>query len=130
MAIATEFIDLIIPIQTICAKYLGGWEQCLEDHEHLIGGRIWYDEHLFRNGAMNPSDIAILVETWQEMGFECDRNVDGKKHWQDICVFEGAFGGPTMPCSWIDFDKKDKFAFLKGTQPGKVVGRGFNKENS
>jgi hypothetical protein len=70
MSIATEFIDFIVPIQTIRDKYPGGWEQCLKDHEHLIGGRIWYDEHLFRDGAMNPMDIESLVERWEAMGFE------------------------------------------------------------
>ena len=70
MSIATEFIDFIVPIQTIRDKYPGGWEQCLKDHEHLIGGRIWYDEHLFRDGAMNSMDIEYLVERWEAMGFE------------------------------------------------------------
>ena len=130
MAIATEFIDFIVPIHIIRDKYPGGWEQCLEDHEHLIGGRVWYDEHLFRNGAMNPGDIASLVETWQEMGFECYREVEGKKHWQDVCVFEAMFGGPTMPCDWIDFDRKDRIAFLKGTQPGEVAYRRSGDEES
>jgi len=32
MAINTEFIDFIIPIDTIRKKYPGGWEQCLIDH--------------------------------------------------------------------------------------------------
>lgn len=40
MAIDSEFIDFIVPIATIRAKYPGGWDQCLEDHEHLFGGRV------------------------------------------------------------------------------------------
>ena len=62
MAIALEFIDFIVPIALIRQKYPGGWEQCLRDHECLIGGRVWFDEQLLRDGAMNPTDIASLVE--------------------------------------------------------------------
>lgn len=38
MAIDTEFIDFIVPIAIIRAKYPGGWEQCLKDHEGMYGG--------------------------------------------------------------------------------------------
>ena len=62
MAIATEFIDFIVPIHIIQEKYFGGWERCLEDHKELIGGRVWYDEHLFRDGAMGPQGIEALVD--------------------------------------------------------------------
>ena len=57
MAIALEFIDFIVPIATIGEKYPGGWAQCLRDHNHLNGKRVWFDEHLLRNGAMSPIDI-------------------------------------------------------------------------
>ena len=40
MAIALEFIDLIIPISVIEEKYPGGWNQCLLDHAELIGGAV------------------------------------------------------------------------------------------
>ena len=62
MAIKLEFFDIIIPIKTIQKKYPGGWNQCLKDHDGDIGGRGWYDEHLFRDGAMSPNDIGNLVE--------------------------------------------------------------------
>ena len=68
MAIQTEFIDFIVNISAIRAKYPGGWEQCLEDHANLIGGRVWYDEYLFRDGAMNPHDIGRLVDHWSSLG--------------------------------------------------------------
>jgi hypothetical protein len=45
MAVELEFINLIVPIALIKQKYPGGWEQCLDDHANLIGGRVWYDEH-------------------------------------------------------------------------------------
>ena len=37
MAIALEFIDIVIQIPAIHAKYPGAWAQCLEDHA-LWGG--------------------------------------------------------------------------------------------
>lgn len=42
MTIALEFIDFIVPIAVIKKKYPGGWDQCLKDHENLIGGRVWF----------------------------------------------------------------------------------------
>jgi len=38
MAIALEFIDFVVPIALIRQNYPGGWAQCLQDHERLIGG--------------------------------------------------------------------------------------------
>ena len=61
MAIKLEFFDLIVPIKNIKQKYPGGWKQCLKDHDSNSGGRVWYDEHLFRDGAMSPNDIAYLL---------------------------------------------------------------------
>ena len=131
MAIATEFIDFIVPIHIIQEKYFGGWERCLEDHKELIGGRVWYDEHLFRDGAMGPQGIEALVDLWETLGFQCYKEVDGKKHWQDVCVYEGMFGGVTMPCDWLAVDEKTGGVYLVGTQPGVLVGSQRNlKEDS
>lgn len=122
MAVALEFIDFIIPISVIKEKYPGGWEQCLKDHQNALGARVWYDEHLFRDGAMNPRDIQVLVEEWIDLGFEPFTEIDGQKHWKDCCVVEHMFGGPTLPCDWIGFDPKG-FAYLKGETPGDIAGR-------
>jgi len=88
MSIQLEFIDFIVPIATIKEKYPGGWEQCLKDHEYAIGGRIWYDEHLFRDGAMNSMDIKSLVDHWQSLGFITHlTNEKGEPtKWLDVCV--------------------------------------------
>jgi hypothetical protein len=121
MAIATEFIDFIVPIEVIRKKYPGGWEQCLKDHAQLIDGRVWFDEYLFRDGAMNPMDIESLVERWEAMGFVGIVEKDGKKYWQDICVCEGVFGGATLKCDWLEFDRESRAVYLKGTDIGEVV---------
>jgi hypothetical protein len=70
MAIALEFIDFIVPITVIRKKFPGGWEQCQNDHGHLIGGCVRQDDHLFRDGVMNPIDIGALVEKCADFCFE------------------------------------------------------------
>ncbi len=124
MAILTEFIDFIVPIATIRAKYPGGWSQCLADHASLMGpgGRVWHDEHLLRDGAMSPQGISALVEEWEAMGFEAHEVVDGERRFKDFCVFEGMFGGPTLPCPWIADDGHGS-VWLAGTEPGTPAGR-------
>ena len=123
VAVALEFIDFIVPIAVIGEKYPGGWEQCLRDHTPLLGGRVWYDDHLLRDGAMNPADIEVLVTTWAARGFEPTAVVDGQGVWKDCCVTEHMFGGPTLPCSWIEITEDGRAAFLRGTAPGKTAGR-------
>jgi hypothetical protein len=125
MAIELEFIDFIVPVATIKAKYPGGWEQCLIDHQYAIGGRIWYDEHLFRDGAMNPTDISQLISDWEEMGFTIfgfDENRI-ENEWIDVCVYERAYGGATLKCDWLNYDSKIGGVYLAGTAPGKLMGR-------
>ncbi len=101
MAIQTEFIDFIVSIHAIRAKYPGGWEACLRDHAPLIGGRVWYDDYLFRDGAMSPHDIGMLVEEWTALGLVGRAQVDGQDCWVDFCVHEAMFGGATLPCAWL-----------------------------
>lgn len=123
MAIALEFIDFVVPIALIRQKYPGGWAQCLKDHERLIGGRVWFDDHLLRDGAMNPADIESLVEEWASLGFQPTAEVEGQRVWQDCCVLESILGGPTLPCDWLEVSKDRRSAWLKGTQPGEIKWR-------
>lgn len=123
MAVALEFIDFIVPIAAIREKYPGGWEQCLKDHERLIGGRVWYDDHLLRDGAMNPNDIESLIDEWTEFGFQPMEERDGERTWKDVCVVESMFGGPTLPCEWLAIGEDGCSAYLKGTDPGPTRSR-------
>ena len=128
MAIQLEFINFVVPIHVIKQKYPGGWEACLEDHQNLIGGRVWYDEHLFRDGTMNPGDMGQLVEEGKAMGFQIEEDVNGKKVFKDACVTEGFFGH-FYPCDWLINLDDDQGAYLKGTAPGPLVGReAFNQD--
>ena len=123
MAIALEFIDFVVPIALIRQKYPGGWEQCLEDHERLIGGRVWFDEHLLRDGAMNPADIGSLVDEWTSLGFEPTVEIDGQRIWKDCCVNESMLGGTTLPCVWLELAEDGRSAWLKDTTPGEIIKR-------
>ncbi len=121
MAIELEFINFIVPRSIIEEKYPGGWKQCLADYEGVIGGRVWYDEYLFRDGAMNSRDIAYLVEEWGNMGFHTHDGGDTPVKWVDVCVVEGMFGGATLPCDWIELDRDG--VYLKNKPKGEVIGR-------
>ena len=123
MAIDLEFIDLIVPIEVIRRKYPGGWEQCLSDHAGDIGRRVWFDDHLFRDGAMNPADAERLVDQWADRGFEITESRDGSTVWKDVCVVEVIFGGATRPCDWLEINTRERTGHLKGTKPGAAVGR-------
>ncbi len=126
MAVMTEFLDLIVPISIIEEKYPGGWEQCLSDHQPAIGGRVWYDEHLFRDGAMNPEAMDALLKEWWKLGFECSAEKDGLRYWKDVCVFEGAAGGLSMPCDWLAVDMETRSVYRKGTRMGEIAGRDWD----
>jgi hypothetical protein len=123
MAIVLEFIDFIIPIEVIRNKYPGGWDQCLKDYRNVIGGRVWYDDHLFRDGAMSPNDIRILISEWEKLGFDGIAEHDGKQYWKDVCVVEAMFGGATLPCEWIEIDLEKRIAWQKDSEPGIVIDR-------
>lgn len=125
MSIANEFIDFIVPIQVINEKYPGGWGQCLIDHDYSIGRCIWYDDHLFRTGAMGPEGIESLLTEWEGLGFEVGKTDENGRFtkWIDVCVYEYFFGGSTLECDWIEYDQNSGGVFLRGTNPGKLVTR-------
>ena len=126
MAIQLEFIDFVVPISIIKEKYPGGWEGCLRDHASSIGGCVWFDKNLFRDGAMNPNDIEPLVKKWNEFGFETMSPRNGEQIWKEVCVVESMFVGSTLPCDWLTVNREHgafPIAFLTGTKPGAIVGR-------
>jgi len=123
VAIALEFIDVVVPIARIRESYPGGWEQCLLDYSELLGRRVWYDRHLFRDGAMSPPQAQTLVEGWAVLGFEPTGTRHGELFWKDLCVLDWYQSGPTRPCDWLTFDRSSRTAYLAGTQPGPLVWR-------
>lgn len=117
MAIALECINFIVPISVIREKYPGGWRQCLRDHEGMIGGRVWHDEHLFRDGAMSPMDMMLILDRWKRLGIQATEELDGELVWRDCCIVPSMLGEPTLPCDWIEIIQHGRFAQLKGTGP-------------
>jgi hypothetical protein len=131
VAVALEFLDLLIPIVRIQESYPGGWQQCLADFDAAIGGRVWYDDHLFRDGAMDPAEMKRRVEGWAVLGFEvAGRRAAGRgpgakpaRYWKDVCVVDWAHGGATLPCDWLQIDLAARTAHLAGTDPGPLAWR-------
>ncbi|MBL8421311.1 MAG: hypothetical protein JNK92_11825 [Dechloromonas sp.] len=72
---------------------------------------------------MNPTDIGSLVEKWSALGFEPTENRDGNPVWKDFCVIESLFGGPTLPCDWIEISNDGSSAHMKGSEPGEIKTR-------
>ena len=124
MAIALEFIDVVIPIARIREAYPGGWEQCLLDYAALLGRRVWFDQHLLRDGAIRAADAKMLVEGWAALGFEPLGTRREGEYWKDLCVVDSRNGGPTRPCDWLSFDPSARTAHLGGTDPGALAWRG------
>ncbi len=121
MAVQLECINLVIPIKVIEKKYPGGWQQCQRDLGTDEIGATWHDEHLVRQGAMNPMEIGSMISWWEAKGLKSAVGVTRAAktaHWVDMCVID--FSGPTMPCDWVEVSYGT--AYLKGTLPGKVAG--------
>lgn len=123
MAVRCEFIDIIIPIANIERAYPGGFAGFKTDNAGLIGGRLWHDGHLLRDGAMSPADAREAIAYWERLGLVAMDSTEGRQKWRDLCVVEHALGGPTLPCDWIEFDSSRGCVHLKGQAPGPVIGR-------
>ena len=122
MTVALEFLSLVVPIQRIEEKYPGGWSGCLRDHVKSIGRVVWYDDHLFRTGAMDPEMMDNLIKKWTRLGFEPTDVVDGNAVWKDFCVVD-AFRLSQHQCPWLVVDGAERVAWRRGSVHGKVVGR-------
>jgi hypothetical protein len=86
-------------------------------------GRVWHDEHLLRDGAMNPADIAGLVDEWTKLGFEPFEEQGEAQIWKDCCVVEGMFGGPTLPCDWLEISEDGRSAGRAKCSSDECIGK-------
>ena len=104
MAIYTDFLSVIIPIEKIKAcKSVGGFMGILEIEKDNIGKKIYFDDYLYRDGAMGSHDIETIVKFWEKHGLVGIENVNGEDVWKDMCVVDMC-GGPTLPCDWLEFE--------------------------
>lgn len=109
MAIQLECINVIIPLSVLrkCSA-IENIEQFLNETAYP-GSGCWHDGHLYREGAMNPMDAALIVEKWKLMGLKITKGRGVDKVWHEICVVD-TFSGPTLPCSWLHYDGEQQLA--------------------
>lgn len=124
MAVACEYIDVIVPIGRIDAVYPGGFNAFKSQNAELFGGRLWHDSHLFRDGAMSPQDARCVVDFWKGRGLTpFGKTAEGGVFWKDMCVVEVMMGGASLPCDWIEVSAEEKCAWKRGSAKGEIIGR-------
>ncbi len=113
MAVNVRFIAVVIPIAVIeeKCKAIGGLKGALELNKKWVGKKISYDDALYKDGAMSPNDIQIIVDFWEKQGLIPIENRNGKTYWKDLCVID-QFSGATMPCEWVKYDITSSSASL------------------
>jgi hypothetical protein len=123
MAIQLEFINLVVPVRTIVELYPGGWPSFIADHAKRLGRTVWFSSSLVRAGGAMESEMAdALIARWTDLGFTATEAVNGRTQWKDFVLVD-AFGRSLYPCSWIMVDGAERLAWLRGGDPGGVVGR-------
>jgi hypothetical protein len=123
MAVALEFLNLIIPIQNIERVYPGGFEQFKIDNVDQIGKSIWYDDYILRDGDMGWQDIEVKLYYWEKLGLKLSNRIESKNvSWAEVCVMYDV-DGPSMPCDWIESEFFSFTANLKGVPKCKRVSR-------
>lgn len=122
MAIRLEFISVVIPIENIerCLT-VGGFRRYIESQAYFIGLTSWYDDYLYREGAMNSMDAKSLVQSWERRGLRGLIGDGVTREWADLCVVD-YFNGPTRPCSWLEHDRENHCVYMAGKPRGDIVG--------
>ena len=106
VAVAIEFLNMIVPVAEIEKKYPGGWAKCREDTGcDLPGTPNCSDGELLRLGTMSEMTLQLMGDQWTSMGFKGFTGRGDKKRWKEFCQF-GSTAGPAF-CDWLSFDKKN-----------------------
>ncbi len=115
MVVKLEFINLLIPIANIkkCSDFDISKDSC-RDIE-------WFDQYIYRTGAMNPYDIDDIVEEWISRGLSPVVEETDVKKWSDLCVVD-TYAGLTLPCDWIEVNLDERCAWFKDVEKGTAVG--------
>jgi len=123
MAIRLEFVNLIIPIQTIEEKCPGGWKAYLDDNVKRIGKVMWYDSYLVRaTGCMCSDEVDGLIARYVRLGLTATHTIDAHVYSDDFCVVD-SFGFSRHCCNWLTLEPASSTAWLTGTQPGEPISR-------
>lgn len=105
VAVAIEFLNMIIPVAEIEKKYPGGWEKCREDTGcDLPGSPSWSDGDLLRIGTMDEMTLQLMGDAWVSMGFKGFTGRGDKRRWKNFCQFGST--GPAF-CDWLSFDNEN-----------------------
>jgi hypothetical protein len=97
MSIGLQFFNLIIPIENI-----PDFDELLVRSNKGIGTGIWYDEYLYREGAMGYGDIEHMLEYWQRRGLSGKTVNRNSESWSDLCVVASTSGFEGR-CDWLSY---------------------------
>ena len=108
MTIKLIYLSVVIPITNInkCSE-VGGLIGALE-RGNKKGQRL-HDDFLYKESAMAPEDVGLLVDFWEKQGLILTETVDGVLYWKDLCVVD-MYSGPTLPCKWLEYDPATRTA--------------------
>ena len=118
MALKLEVCSVIVPIAKIREK-LG--DEAYENRYSIITEITWHDDYLYRDGCMNAYDLGYMLNEWEEKGFDLITLINGEKYWKDVCIVNSGHG-PSYPCEWIEYDAEKNIVWLKGQEPGEIIG--------
>jgi len=107
MAVAIEFISVIVPMRVIKERFRGGM-----DGFRKVFGEPLTDGKLIRMGAMNQVDILIILNALERGGLKGTFLKGGLERWLDFCVVDSC-SGPTLSCDWIKVDLEQGKAELR-----------------
>jgi hypothetical protein len=113
VAVLAECLNVIVPVGTLEERYPGG----VKGYELSCPNQTFCrDQHLTRVGFMSPADLERFVASITTSTALTLRDEGG---FVDIAVVD-MIGGPTAPCSWLEFDDLDGCpqCWLTGTEPG------------
>lgn len=95
MAVLIEAISVVILVEAIVEKFLGG----LDAFEKIVPNQtLCADGEIVRVGFMTPQDVEAFVKELQGGGLEFLRDAESV----DIAVVD-QLRGPTSRCSWLEF---------------------------
>jgi len=115
MAILSMFYSIIIPIENL-RKILTKNELQKILLEKYPGGEAWFDNYLYREGSMSPSDNERIIKFWESKGIITMETRNGQQYWKDLCLVQFPDPEPTLPCDWVEIFYEDNFYYtnLKG----------------
>ena len=116
MAVSIRMISVVVPTAKIESCFepdgLSGYLKKFKKSEIK-----WNDQHLTVAAYHDPEFVGWAVEYWEKLGLV---SVESNS-WVDICVVDQS-GGATLPCNWLEWDRKQKCVWLKGTDRGEIIG--------